>query len=273
MTPRDLALFEELYCDAETMRYISAPMTRRDARTSFHATLRAMRAPAGPCFLVLRTARGGRAVGLCSLQRVDARHRRVELGIMLTARSRGRGLASECLRAVTDFAFEALPIDSIWVQYRSANAAAERVFSGLGFLPSGSSRARTARRMRSVGVLTRPAWRDLSSPLHRGIDMSSIVAFLEVVGRDASLRHADRDRLLLAMQREGHAGLPIAISGGGIQIEDIPLLPRRIHCLNFPVRVPKKAPPKKPGKPPAKTPTKKPAKKAPAKKAPAKKRS
>ena len=103
--------------------------------------------------------------------------------------------------------------------------------------------------------------------------MSSIVGFLETVGRDAALRHMTLSQLKQAMQRECVTDTEqAAILEHGVEIGDILGVKQKIYCAIFPARTPeRKAPAKKPPakKPPAK---KKPAKKKPAKKAPAKKK-
>jgi hypothetical protein len=102
--------------------------------------------------------------------------------------------------------------------------------------------------------------------------MSSIVGFLETVGRNAALRHATLSQLKQAMGERVTDTEQAAILGHGVEINDILGIKQKIICMVFPVKTPqRKAPTKKPPakKPPAK---KKPAKKKPAKKAPAKKK-
>ena len=101
--------------------------------------------------------------------------------------------------------------------------------------------------------------------------MSSMIRFLENAGRDAALRHAAAEGLRRAMLNEQLAPeLQAAVlSHDRARIDDLVGGVHKIHCLNFPVRVPKKAPSKAPAKKPVKAPPKKPAK-APAK-APARK--
>jgi hypothetical protein len=209
------------------------------------------------------------AIGLCSIQAPELRERRAEIGVMLMRKACRRGFGKECIQALIEVAFEALPIDTVWVQYRPANAAAERLFGSLDFLPITGVRPRAARRSHCIRAMHRSAWRVHNQP-SGGSTMSSTISFLESVGRDAALRHATGGQLAAAMQRERIAPeLQAAILGqSNTQIGEHLGVRDKIHCLNFPKKAPMKAPAKSPGKP-AKAPSKKPAKK-PAK-APARK--
>jgi RimJ/RimL family protein N-acetyltransferase len=159
----DFDLFRDLFCDADTMRHVDAPMARRDVRANFRATLQEIGRAGGPCFFRIESRRTRRALGVCALQRLDARARRIEVGIVMLAAARGRGYAAESVRAVTAFAFGSLPIDTVWVQYRAANAAAARLFAGLGFRPAAVSGRRFAQSTQRA-VMQRSAWRASNQP-------------------------------------------------------------------------------------------------------------
>jgi len=104
--------------------------------------------------------------------------------------------------------------------------------------------------------------------------MSSIISFLDSVGRDAQVRRGAKDQLQFMMRREGFAP---AVQSAFLhqdrsQIDALLGVTDKIYCANFSPKLPEKAPRKKPAKKPAK---KKPAKKSgkkPAKKAPARKK-
>ena len=94
--------------------------------------------------------------------------------------------------------------------------------------------------------------------------MSSMISFLESVGRDAALRHASSGQLDEVMRRGRIAPvLRAAILGGErAEIDSWLGVRSRIYCATFPVKTPAKAPPKpgkaptKPGKKPSKAPSK-----------------
>jgi len=154
----DRALFVRLYTDAGTMRYIAPALARGEAAASFRATLAAMQRPRGARFFAVVASRDKRAIGLCSIQKIDRRERAAELGIMLEADACGRRLGREAMRLLMAIAFETLSIDTIWVQYRSANVAAARLFAALGFVARSATRPRMARPAQRVRFMQRSAW-------------------------------------------------------------------------------------------------------------------
>ena len=155
---RDAGAFCKLYGDARTMRFIACPLSTARARAGFAATREAMRQTHELAFHTILAKRSGQTIGFCSIQPPQRRARRVEIGLMLSAAACGKGLGTECARALIDAAFETLPIDTVWVQYRPANAAAERLFGRLGFLPGAGSRPRAARRANRIAFMQRIAW-------------------------------------------------------------------------------------------------------------------
>jgi len=255
----DLALFRELYCDAETMRHIGRPFSHAYAAASLRATLRARREPSGPFFFAIAERGDARTVGLCSIRpTINARCH--ELGIMLVRAARGRGLACEALRVLIDAAFRTLPITAVSVQYRCANAAMARVCDRLGFFSAGPTRS-GARPKTCVRMLRRPRSPTQFQQPAKGKTMSKIIEFLDQAGRDAALRHATREQLLRRMSQHNI----------GSALQDALLRPQQaslatligaretMYCQNQ-SKTPAKAPAKAPAK---KTPPKK---KAPAKK-------
>jgi len=257
----DLAFFSSLYGDAETMRHIGRAMAQREAAASFQATLRSARRPRGPRFFVIAERHNGPSIGLCSIQPVARSGRSAELGIMLEQGARGRQLARAVMLQLMAVAFETLSFDTLWVQYRSANVAAVRLFAGLGFVARPGARPRTARPTQCVRFADRSTWQTLSNQPPRGVPMSNtnMIGFLENVGRDAALRHASREQLLQAMQDEQlpPAQRTAVMSSSRAEIDALLGTKDTLYCSNFPSKPPKKAPGKKPGKAP---PKKKPAK-------------
>jgi RimJ/RimL family protein N-acetyltransferase len=271
----DLALFRELYCDAKTMRHIGRRYSRAYAAASLRATLVAGEEPCGPFFFAIIERCDDRAVGLCSI-RPTANARCHELGIMLVRPARGRGLAREALCVLVDAAFRTLPITTVSVQYRCANAAMARVCDRLGFSSAGPARS-GARPKTCVRMLRRPRSQMQSQQPTKGKTMSKIIEFLAQAGRDAALRHATREQLLHRMNRDN---IDSALQDALLRPQQGALATligarETMYCQNqskTPAKAPAKAPPKKaPAK--KKTPAKKKAPaKQPAKKAPKRKR-
>lgn len=287
----DLRLFRALYCDADTMRHIGRPYSKALAAASLCATVDVAREASGPRFFVIVERRSRKSVGLCSIRPTrDAGSR--EIGIMLVRVGRGRGLATEALRALIDRAFRTLPITAVSVQYRNANAAMSKVCDRLEFSKSVPSRS-GAKPKTCVRMLRRAQWHRRFQQPAEGKTMSNIIGFLEQAGRDAAMRHATREHVLRRMSEEN---IEPALQDALLQQEQsvlAALLGTRetMYCLNqfiepqdAPPPVPVEAPPPAQEAPPAKAPPKKkaparkkkapPKKKAPAKKkkAPAKKK-
>lgn len=155
----DQALFCRLYTDAESMQFIGRPMSRARALAAFHLTLQSIREEdAGPCFFAIVPKASRRAVGLCAIQPVARTAQRAEIGIMLAREGRGQSYGAEAVSGLARIAFEALPIDLLWVQYHPANTAAERLFARLSFLPEPRARPRGVRRGQCIGFTQRSAW-------------------------------------------------------------------------------------------------------------------
>jgi len=256
----DLLLFRDLYCDGATMRFIGRPFSAKAAASALLATLDAMRDSAGPRFFTVVEKRGGRAVGVCSIQAPAPNERSAEIGIMLKREVRRRRYASEALSALLAMAWRTLPIDTVWVQYRKANRGAARLFDALGFFETDGWRPRGARSRLCVRIVQRSSWRGCSIQPRTGIPMSNVIGFLENVGRNAALHNASREQLLQAMQ-QGNVAPELQsalLSSSRMEIDSLLGVREKMYCSNFPVKTP-------PKKAPAKTPVKAPPKKAPAK--------
>jgi len=249
------------------MRHIGRPLSADGAAAAFRASVASSRRRSGPWFFTVCASTRTESLGVCAIQKPHWPSRSVEVGIILGHAAQGRGFARQSISALTQIAFGTLPIDTVWVQYRPANAAGRRLVRGLGFVQT-AWRPPGAKRAHTIGVMQRSAWRELNNQPPRGNTMSSVIGFLESVGRDASLRHAGSRQWAAMLQREQvEPALRSAILRG--DREDLDALletPHKIYCalMTPKPKAPKKAPAKKPAKPPKK--------KAPAKKKPAKKK-
>lgn len=262
----DRELFHQLYGDAETMRYIRRPLSRAYIAASFRATLRVLYQPRKPQFLTIVRRRDGGAIGVSSIRRISWRERSAEIGIMLVPSAHGRGYATEAWGALINAIFRALPIDTIWAQYRPANAGIARLMATLGFIAVEGWRPRGVQRLHCIGMMQRSAWRK-SSDQRGEYRMSNIIGFLENAGRNAAMRYAAREQLLQMME---HA----EVSSERSVLDSLLGVRETMYCGTLGEKMP---PPKKkkPAKeaPKKKAPAKKPpAKKKPAKKAPSKKK-
>ncbi len=131
---------EDFYCsiytDAEILRFVGPPMAIERARRSFHKTLALMHAqPMRWLSLTIIDKQTGQRLGICGAPQFDPTAERLEIGILLLVAARGAGFAKEAKIALAQRLFACLPVGEIWVQYEAGNAAAERLFTSVGFQP------------------------------------------------------------------------------------------------------------------------------------------
>lgn len=141
ITEADAAALFAIFSDPEVMRYWSSPAMKSmdDARALALEieTLWRQRT----LFQWGVTVRGDdTVVGTCTLYRWDRRHARAELGYALRRDRWGRGIASETVSGVLDFAFDRMGLHRVGADTDPRNAASERVLLRLGFAREGRQR-------------------------------------------------------------------------------------------------------------------------------------
>ena len=80
------------------------------------------------------------AVGRCTLMHEDALTRSAEVGIALVATARGRGVGSEALRQLVEFAFVRRNLRRLHLEVLASNGAAIAAYRRLGFVEEGRRR-------------------------------------------------------------------------------------------------------------------------------------
>jgi RimJ/RimL family protein N-acetyltransferase len=83
--------------------------------------------------LGLTLAESGELAGDCGIHFPHDDDRQVELGITLSPRHQGRGLAAEAVTSVLGYVFGSLGKHRAWAVTDADNMAAARLFRGLGF--------------------------------------------------------------------------------------------------------------------------------------------
>ena len=83
-----------------------------------------------------------RVIGTSTLFRLDEQSRRAEIGYILDRRQWGKGLASEALTALLDFAFREMNLHRIEADIEPRNAASVKIIERLGFVREGFLRER-----------------------------------------------------------------------------------------------------------------------------------
>jgi RimJ/RimL family protein N-acetyltransferase len=162
------AIYCFLYTDAETMRFIGAPLSPERAQRSFKKAveLAGRSPPIVQLFLAIIDKATRLPVGVCSIASFDQSRRAAEVGIMLKPEAQGLGIAREALSSLVDRAFSELPIDRVWAQIPQTHETAAKMLVKLGFSPAGNRVADIDARDRSIWVAVRDEWR--SSPRTAG---------------------------------------------------------------------------------------------------------
>lgn len=80
-------------------------------------------------------------IGTANLHRINLRHRKANLGIMIGEPAmRGLGLGTEAVELVLDFGFNALDLQNIWLTTHEFNVAGQRAYRKAGFTEVGRRR-------------------------------------------------------------------------------------------------------------------------------------
>lgn len=154
----DTALYAHLYTDAETMRFIGAPLSPERAAASFHKALAGMdRKPIERLFLTVVEKVSNADVGICSLQNFDAHRRSIQAGVMFVAGARARGYSKEGFIGLIQQVFAQLSVDELWVQFAMDHVAVQRAVISVGFARSEAA-AEHGSEQRSVWSVRRDSW-------------------------------------------------------------------------------------------------------------------
>ncbi len=143
LTEADVPSLFAVFSDPEVMRYWSSePMTGEGEARALLDDIRGHFA-AGTLFqwgVALVT--DDRVVGTCTLLHLDVRNRRGEIGYALARERWGKGLMTEALTALLDYAFTALGLHRVEADVDPENAASLRLLERLGFTREGVLRER-----------------------------------------------------------------------------------------------------------------------------------
>ena len=125
----DEALYRTLYTTPDLMRFIAAPFSDEVAQRSFQAALR-KQSPRPQRWIVFEK-HADRKIGLLGLL---GHEERPEIGVMLLAQAHGRGLGTEAMRGLADYAFDAFELQSICAHQQVVdNPTVIRMMTRLGF--------------------------------------------------------------------------------------------------------------------------------------------
>lgn len=138
----DFASIRAWVNDAQVTRYLStrfwAPQTTVDTQEFLS---RMMQSSHNAFNYVIADAKDGRYIGQLDMFRVDWRLRQGEIGMVIAGQEdRGRGLGTEALELLAEFAFTALGLERIELEVHMDNAAALRCYQKAGFTLEGVKR-------------------------------------------------------------------------------------------------------------------------------------
>lgn len=136
-TAADVDMLYELFTELDTWEERSPTPPRPVARDQFERRLADGDFDGDVHFVV---ESDGVAVGRCTLMHEDALTRSAEIGIALLASARGRGLGTEALRQLVEFAFVRRNLRRLYLSVLASNAAAIGSYRRLGFVEEGRRR-------------------------------------------------------------------------------------------------------------------------------------
>jgi RimJ/RimL family protein N-acetyltransferase len=129
----DLPALIELCQDPEIPRWtrVPSPYGEREAAEWFDRQASAREE--GTLLNLIVVDGADRVLGSCGIVEVDWDEGRCELGYMLAAEARGRGLMTRAVRTICRWIFEAMPIDRIAITAEPDNEVSCRVAERAGF--------------------------------------------------------------------------------------------------------------------------------------------
>jgi RimJ/RimL family protein N-acetyltransferase len=118
--------------DSEIPRWTAVPSDYRgtDARVWFSRLHDELHAGAGASLAITE---GERLLGSISLLRIDWEHARAEVGYLVAAEARGRGVATRAVRLICAWGFGALGLERVELLAATGNTASQRVAERAGF--------------------------------------------------------------------------------------------------------------------------------------------
>lgn len=126
--PSDWAFFRSLREDRAIMRYMAAIAPEKETRRLFAIRLTA------PHIFVIRAQGSDTPLGDIGLQ-ISAKYREeADIGYTVIPQAQGKGIASEALRAVCDYAFKQTGVKAINAYVLADNAGSVRVLEKMGFV-------------------------------------------------------------------------------------------------------------------------------------------
>ena len=143
MTPGDAEAIFSYASDPEVTRYVvwDTHRTIEDSRAFLNLTVRGYESGADPTWGIVY--KGDHSfIGTCGFAILEPEHARAEIGYVISKEYRGRGLATEAVRAMISFGFREMDLNRIEAQCIAENTASARVMQKAGMTHEGTLRQR-----------------------------------------------------------------------------------------------------------------------------------
>lgn len=126
--PSDWAFFRSLREDRDIMRFMSSIASEKETRRVFAARLTAQHT------FVIRAHDDDTPLGDIGLQVSTQFREEADIGYTVIPQAQGRGIASEALRAVCDYAFNLVGVKAVNAYVLADNVGSVRVLEKTGFV-------------------------------------------------------------------------------------------------------------------------------------------
>ncbi len=135
--PADAPRLVEICQDPEIPRWtlVPSPYGEADARAFLRSSDEDRSAGRRAVLAITEDDADGRLVGNAGLQAIDWRLRAADVGYLLAADARGRGLATRAVGLICGWAFDGLGLERLELRVQTANAASLAVARRAGFEP------------------------------------------------------------------------------------------------------------------------------------------
>lgn len=126
--PSDWAFFRSLREDHDIMRFMASIASEKETRRVFAARLTAQHT------FVIRAHDDDTPLGDIGLQVSTQFREEADIGYTVIPQAQGRGIASEALRAVCDYAFNLVGVNAVNAYVLADNVGSVRVLEKTGFV-------------------------------------------------------------------------------------------------------------------------------------------
>lgn len=126
--PSDWAFFRSLREDRDIMRFMASIASEKETRRVFAARLTAQHT------FVIRSHDDDTPLGDIGLQVSTQFREEADIGYTVIPQAQGRGIASEALRAVCDYAFNLVGVKAVNAYVLADNVGSVRVLEKTGFV-------------------------------------------------------------------------------------------------------------------------------------------